>query len=89
MNLGERRQTSETAGKYPPQVLAVVERLRAQFPDAGVSLAVGESAFSAPDWMLSMPLRLQSDVVASCVADGLVSAPVREVLDSVCERLTV
>ena len=54
MNLGERRQTSETAGKYPPQVLAVVEWLRAQFPDAGVSLAVGESAFSAPDAFWAM-----------------------------------
>lgn len=48
MNLGGQQQIAQTGEGYPPRVLAVVERLCAQFPDAGVSLGPADGAFSAP-----------------------------------------
>lgn len=48
MNLGSQQQIAQTGEGYPPRVLAVVERLRAEFPDVGVSLGTVDGAFSAP-----------------------------------------
>lgn len=47
MNLGSQQQIAQTGEGYPPRVLAVVERLRAEFPDVGVSLGTVDGAFSA------------------------------------------
>ncbi|KSV77017.1 hypothetical protein D9M68_489340 [compost metagenome] len=48
MNSRNHQRMARTVEGYPPQALAVVERLHAQFPDAGVSLGPADSAFSAP-----------------------------------------
>ncbi|MEI2299603.1 (2Fe-2S)-binding protein [Ensifer sp. MJa1] len=48
MSLGDRQRTTEAAQAHPQQALAVAERLRAQFPDAGVSLGSMDGRFVSP-----------------------------------------
>lgn len=48
MNSRDHQRMAQTVGGYPPQAQVVVERLHAQFPDAGVSLGSADSAISAP-----------------------------------------
>ncbi|WDZ75420.1 (2Fe-2S)-binding protein [Ensifer adhaerens] len=49
MSSRDHQRTAQTVERNPPQALAVVERLQAQFPDAGVSLGPADSAFDVPE----------------------------------------
>lgn len=48
MRLNDHRPTAEIAAAFAPQALAVADHLRAQFPEAAVSLGPAASEFSAP-----------------------------------------
>ncbi|WP_244513125.1 MULTISPECIES: (2Fe-2S)-binding protein [unclassified Ensifer] len=57
MTLNDQQPTAQTVEAYPPQALAVVETLRAQFPEAGVSLGPATSDFrvAAAFWAEGSP----------------------------------